>query len=160
MSLILLDMTFISSCHTWVRPESCRMVLTIRIPWSGWLEYKLRIEISSLVSTAAAFSELLQQTEKEPMRWPYRPKFLAYDTDNMMSWPSARNRRTEYASVARSPLANPWYAQSNQARCPLALIASLRPFHCSLVGSTPVGLWAQVWSKETLPLGAALISAS
>ena len=34
---------------------------------------------------------------------------------------------------------------SNSGRCFFALTTSLSSFHCSFVGSIPVGFWAQAW---------------
>lgn len=45
------------------------------------------------------------------------------------------------------PVAKPWYALSNQAKCCFAFMTAAISFQSSWVGSTPVGLWAQAWSK-------------
>ena len=36
----------------------------------------------------------------------------------------------------------------------LTFMTPIMPFHCSLLGSTPVGLWAQAWSMKMEPSGA------
>ena len=42
-------------------------------------------------STDLASSGLSVMMEKQPMRWPYSPIFLAYDWEQPMRWPSSRN---------------------------------------------------------------------
>jgi len=58
------------------------------------------------------------------------------------------------------PVAKPWYAESNQQTCFFALQTAMILPHCSVVGSTPVGLWAAACSMITLPSGAASMSSS
>lgn len=46
-----------------------------------------------------------------------------------------------------------WYAMSKKGSSSLSLMTLLISSHCSALGSTPVGLWAQAWSMIKLPLG-------
>ena len=69
------------------------------------------------------------------------------------------NSCTAQASLSRSPLAKPWYAQSKNAKWPfLSIMSAIWP-HCSCVGSMPVGLCAHAWMRKT-ECGVALFSVS
>ena len=108
-----------------------------------------------------------------PTRSPYNPAFFAKLCTNTSSsitivhnksltWhtnngsPCSIKYLTAHASLSKSPLANPWYAQSKNEKCFLAEITSAIAFHCSGVGSTPVGLCAHACSKITERSGAFL----
>mmetsp|Transcript_68 Transcript_68/g.228 ORF Transcript_68/g.228 Transcript_68/m.228 type:complete len:219 (-) Transcript_68:574-1230(-) len=147
-----------SAYHWGLSLGSSSTVATMRAPWMGGLEYMGRMMILSCERMRSASSVEDPTKEKHPMRSPYRPKFLAKDWATHTSLPSATKLRSAHASLSASPEAKPWYAVSMKSVCFLALQAAEISFHCSCVGSTPVGLCAHAWNMNTDPSGAALTS--
>src|SRR5882757_5193923 len=73
----------------------------------------------------------------------------------MSSKPWEMKCRMAKLSVARSPEAKPWYAQSKKGKSLRDLQISAICFHWSGEGSTPVGLWAQACRRMMEPSAAA-----
>jgi hypothetical protein len=84
---------------------------------------------------------------------------LANDWQRRIWWPCSTKYRTAKASFKMSPEAKPWYAylvstviswegrgrtMSKKGKCFFSLQISESSFHCSSVGSTPVGFWSSV----------------
>ena len=130
------------------------MVLAIRAPWRGGFEYIGRITIFSWLSTRARSSGSAVVSENAPTRSPYKPMFFANDCESAIWWPSLTKWRTAKASRVVEPDANPWYAMSKNGKSFFSLTISEISFHCSGVGSTPVGLCAHACKRMMLPSGA------
>ena len=54
-----------------------------------------------------------------PILCPYRPMLFAKDWAQANWWPSSKKILMAWLSFWVSPLANPWYAMSNNGKCPL-----------------------------------------
>lgn len=86
---------------------------------------------------------------RAPILYPYRPIFLAKDWEIIIWNPWSRKYLIGQASFSRSPVANPWYAESKYGIKLFFFITLAICFHYYSVGSTPVGLWAQA-CKSTI----------
>ena len=146
--------------HCSFKAASDRISLTRYAPWQGGLEYIAREMPWICDFTLTASLALSQTTDSAPIRWPYMPMFFAYDWDSAMGKPWPRKSSTACLSRTQSPDANPWYAISKKEKWLFSRTTVAISFHCSGVGSTPVGLCAHAWNMMTEPEGALCVSAT
>mmetsp|Transcript_10048 Transcript_10048/g.42257 ORF Transcript_10048/g.42257 Transcript_10048/m.42257 type:complete len:219 (-) Transcript_10048:578-1234(-) len=154
MSMMRSAMPLTSPYQRCFKDGSPRMVATIAAPCRGGLEYIGRASSFICDSTRCASSASSHMMEKHPIRWPYRPMFLANDCEHPTLCPSSTKMRIAAASRSQSPDANPWYAMSKNGNKRRFFIATDIARHCSSVGSTPVGLCAHACSKKNDPSSA------
>ena len=106
----------------------CQLDMAVMIHFTNKLTHLVAVSLSSQTMLIA------------PTRSLYKPRFLEYDWQTMISSPCSAKKRGAQASSSRLPVANPWYATSKKGMWLLALQSSAISAHCSFVGSTPVGL--------------------
>ena len=145
------DMVLMSRSHSARSSGSVRILVTMRAPNAGIVLFSRRTIVLSCDSTASACADEAVTMCSAPMRSPYRPAFFAKLSATSSEMPRSAKRRTENASLAGSPEAKPWYAESKKAKSFFSTNRSASFFHCSSVGSTPVGLCAHACSSTTEP---------
>mmetsp|Transcript_7909 Transcript_7909/g.29649 ORF Transcript_7909/g.29649 Transcript_7909/m.29649 type:complete len:219 (-) Transcript_7909:3333-3989(-) len=160
MSMIRSAIVLTSPNHCFFKTGSPRIALTIAAPCRGGLLYIGRAMSFICDSTRCASSGEAHMMEKHPIRWPYRPMFLAKDCEHPTLCPSSTKIRIAAASRSQSPLANPWYAMSKKGNSCFLFMTWLICRHCSTLGSTPVGLCAHACNRKKLPSSAFSMSSN